>query len=482
MIFYFNADGSRLGMYPESVVQGSVKANILYFVCPVPRTNVIHASFMLPDGQKTEKFMLKVESKQPCGVYDEFGNGFNVWSLTVPVAVTAQSGRVWVQFYSTANGETTATVRSGFTVEKGVASAEPEHGESYDGIINFLSGLTASMSEMSDNNKEVKKIADNVNETASSVNARIDILYSFFENTLVTKAVVEDKFSQRVTADGLDIIGETPSSVMKISGDTVFDETSGAFINANFKGIESYGKNMLDIDKGLRGEGFKINDDGNYMLSYVTASDRRSEIYPMHIKAGTRVYFSVNVLESMNVDDYCRFVFTDDSSYYLTGVSSNPGSNTFSLLLSKQVKYFEFYVHENEHIVFNSFMISLDSDSTYEKYNGDKSFAFTEAVSLGKWDYIDVSRGMLVKQTGVIYKDAEFTEEELAEHSEYILSADGKKLCYKESLQTETAIDVPESYIVHNKGVEIVDQGDENNSALGAECTVTQSYYVKAEV
>lgn len=118
---------------------------------------------------------------------------------------------------------------------------------------------------------------------------------------------------------------------------------------------------------------------------------------------------------------------------------------------------------------------AAETQPPYEPYVGDETFALTTPVTLGKWDTIDVDAQKQVVGTVTETQDTPYTEEQLAQFDEYILSADGKTVAYKTEAPTETALSLPKTYRAWNDGQETI-TGDPSGLPL----TVTQDYYVKA--
>jgi predicted aconitase with swiveling domain len=118
---------------------------------------------------------------------------------------------------------------------------------------------------------------------------------------------------------------------------------------------------------------------------------------------------------------------------------------------------------------------STNSDNTQT----DESFMLENAVELGEWDYIDTATNKLVRQTKTLTSETAFTEEQLANYSEYVLSVDGLKVAYKTENATETDIAIPtDKYQAWVGGSETQVQGDTDNSEYGANNTITQTYAV----
>ena len=116
-----------------------------------------------------------------------------------------------------------------------------------------------------------------------------------------------------------------------------------------------------------------------------------------------------------------------------------------------------------------------ETQPPYEPYVGDETFALTTPVTLGKWDTIDVDAQKQVVGTVTETQDTPYTEEQLAQFDEYILSADGKTVAYKTEAPTETALSLPKAYRAWNDGQETI-----TGNPSGLSLTVTQDYYVKA--
>ena len=134
----------------EDVYQGSNKANTVYFACPTATTNTVEVAFTLPDGTATSRHVMTAVSSQALsGVFDGEGNSFNVWKYSVPSVVTQKRGAVRVQFYITApDSATVATALTGFAVSKGVSSAVPEIGDSYEELVALTSEYAVRLEDV----------------------------------------------------------------------------------------------------------------------------------------------------------------------------------------------------------------------------------------------------------------------------------------------------------------------------------------------
>lgn len=114
----------------------------------------------------------------------------------------------------------------------------------------------------------------------------------------------------------------------------------------------------------------------------------------------------------------------------------------------------------------------------FETYHADTSFALTTPVTLEKWDYIDVDAKKLVTGTATLTQETPFTDEQLAQFDEYILSADGKTVAYRTAAPTETPLSLPKTYQAWHGGCEYITKdaaGGQNTDDL--KLTVNQTYY-----
>ena len=117
----------------------------------------------------------------------------------------------------------------------------------------------------------------------------------------------------------------------------------------------------------------------------------------------------------------------------------------------------------------------------FETYHADTSFAPTAPVTLGRWDVIDADAGKRIVGTVTETQDTPYTEEQLAQFDEYILSADGKTVAYRTAAVTETPLSLPKTYKAWHGGCEYIVKdaaGGQNGDDLAF--TVTQDYYVRA--
>ena len=182
MFFYFNASGVPLSMIHERVFQGSNRVNKVYFACPIFKGNIVNVAFTLPDGTSLpQQLMTLNENQELTGVYDENGKTFSIWEYEIPSIVTILPGTVTMQFFITSSqGELTATAGVQFNVEKGVPVVEPERGDTYQEVLDFLADNNIKNQVIIDEVEELKTIANKIVRKTE----RTNIIYGTDENGL----------------------------------------------------------------------------------------------------------------------------------------------------------------------------------------------------------------------------------------------------------------------------------------------------------
>ena len=114
----------------------------------------------------------------------------------------------------------------------------------------------------------------------------------------------------------------------------------------------------------------------------------------------------------------------------------------------------------------------------FETYHADTSFALATPVTLGKWDHIDVDAQKMIVGTATLTQETPFTDEQLAQYADYVLSADGKTIAYESATTTRTAVTLPKSYKAWRGGCEYITadaSGGQNPDNV--KITVNQDYY-----
>ncbi len=293
MIFYFNADGSQLGVLPEKVYQGSNKASTIYFVCPTHKDNIVCVAFTLPDGTDVPKevmsfltnFELDGSKTAYCYKYD------------LPLSITSIAGNVNVQFYiCNGGGEITSTAKTTFYVERGVNAVEPEKGDSYLQVLTFISDINSrlkkcevidsSLSKTSTNsiqNKVVSEALDNV--SAKTLLGLTRLEYEGNEDKFTwLPQVIQDE----ITAGTSKVIFGLDRHDDKVAGALPSDgRGSMVFVERTYQ----KDVNLTDTKIDLLIDGDIYVNDGKDILAVASALDGKvNKIIPSQTKNTTYVY------------------------------------------------------------------------------------------------------------------------------------------------------------------------------------------------
>lgn len=247
-----------------------------------------------------------------------------------------------------------------------------------------------------------------------ATNSSVRDIYAILTGTgLVLEETVEDSYLGRKTGGTLDIIDGALTRVEKIDGDTV--NVDGVLYSTSFKGVKSRGKNLIDIDK-LVGGALVKNADGTYTITKNGGNRFSARAYveiPHTATIGnTIVTNSIEIIESTVSDNRiaAQFFYDKDGSgsqsvgFAEPTTSSAGNPNGFK----KDVVMVDLYLNHSEtdgaYIKFRNLMTRYGNANQisydYEPYKEDTSFSLDSAVTLDKWDYIDVKRKKLVRQTG----------------------------------------------------------------------------------
>ncbi len=194
--------------------------------------------------------------------------------------------------------------------------------------------------------------------------------------------------------------------------------------NADFKGIQSTGKNIVDLS-GAQGvlQGVTITAENNSLsFSGVPAGTYRN-LYTVDcnlFKDGETYTFSQAPYfgSSGTAHTVQNAVYWQINKYTKDGterisVASTAGGPITITFDKKQYSYIVFigtglyaYSASNPMDVTVSFMCNMGASvHLYEGYQSDTSFALSSALALGKWDYIDVTAQKVVRKTATVTFD-----------------------------------------------------------------------------
>jgi hypothetical protein len=146
MIYFFNAQGTTVGVKSEPIYQGSVIPNGLVVVVPFASNIIPSVAFTLPNGLIiTGGNMERVPNTEP--IADGQGTLFNAWSYDLDLPITQYAGTVNVQFtFATGHG-TPKSYMTQFIVQRGVPNNLPDVqvGDNLTEVITAINSYLASI-------------------------------------------------------------------------------------------------------------------------------------------------------------------------------------------------------------------------------------------------------------------------------------------------------------------------------------------------
>ena len=241
--------------------------------------------------------------------------------------------------------------------------------------------------------------------------------------------------------------------------------------NASFAGIESTGRNLFKEPENytngmLQNEGI-IDSNVNYHTTDYMA-----------ILGGLdfTISFDQTYAISSGTTSF-RVVIYDKYKTVLSYFSILPtaiGRYSYTFTTPHDAVYYRIGTRlTDKDIMLNAGKTALP----YEPYIEPTTLTFPKTET-GEWNSIDFEGKKIVKGGETLTQDTEFTAEQLAEYSEYILSADGKSVRYKLATPTETPFANGNEYEVYSGGTENV-LGNDN--AEYVKNTLLQNYIVVKE-
>lgn len=530
MIFYFKANGEPIAHVPERITQGSNKANTVYFISPIAESVSVSVSFTLPDGTQTNPHVMTPVYQPEESVFDD-GEICSIRSYDIPSAVTKIRGVAQASFSIVgADGEILNTLSTSFVIEKGIVPTEPNEGDSYAEVLALLTSLSTRVSQTESDDAEITErlsdaeddliVAKSSIETLSSANTvidgrlnsnedavsvhdgkideltdRISVCEGIVEGATVIKTTVTDRYVARSTAGGLKIADGAVTEISEISGDTVAGET--AVYDAYFSKIQSYGRNLFYGDPDSTRMGLSVSYDsetGIFTLNGVCNQKNGTLLYHKMGRLENSKYSlkfeklggtaknenGENCLTPLNVyymvDSYLYSSRVNESSSFECKNIAKTGISCCTIVTD--IDNFVTFNDYKFRVMLVKGEYTADTMPEFEPYIIPDSVYCSDAVRLGKWDKIDVSNQKLIRQTGYQTKETAFTEDELSQFSEYVLSTDGKSVAYKKTVAEQTNFSIAKKYKAYNKGMEKIEQGETDNSQNGAEISVRQYYYV----
>ncbi len=158
MIYFFNAQGTTVGVKSEPIYQGSANANSLVVVAPFSNTAVVSVAYTLPNGLGVVGGVMTILNYLgDTPLVDANGNKYNAWQIDIEAPVTQYAGVVQVQFtFNLGYGETLKSYATQFVVEKGVPSDLPPFNEIenannlYQSILNYIASINENVVDATD--------------------------------------------------------------------------------------------------------------------------------------------------------------------------------------------------------------------------------------------------------------------------------------------------------------------------------------------
>lgn len=366
---------------------------------------------------------------------------------------------------------------------------------------NDIPDTYATKEAIAQTNENVSALQEDLNSAETSLqNAQEDIqnLYTIASQTVYLSQDITQEYTSRVTADGAEIINGALAELKEIKGSTVscqnlvfFSEDTTFQWNGLTVSYEaSTGIFTLNGTTKKANGFFRISND---FFGLKTCSGKIEYISGMCEQEGTGSVARIFLLPYSGNNSYrelCALsqknVAINRSNKILSTVAffnSFAGIQTFTdykfrLIvnlgdISEDVLEFIPYFDGLKNAKFKS----LTSTGTEETPD---TVSVTSPIELAEYDVAYPAENKVVRQSATITQDTSFTEEQLAQYSEYVLSQDGMTLAYKTDMPTEeTVVFNKYRYKAYNGGMETVSQGATDNSEYGAELTLTQNYAEK---
>ena len=519
MIFILNREGTVTETVTSPVYQGS-NTNEVVVLAPFAPTNTVTVGFTLPNGltvqpqltasgKGTTMTSLPVEdlSLKVGEAYEDM----SAWYCKLNRDLTRYSGTLTMQFFIydaagdiLASSSTTVPVQKGVPVLDGTTFDASTAAQLQTALNAVLTQITSNTYDISDlkgrvslNELNIDRLLTSVdgleNEVAhligetgdiynhvTAMESQLSTIWTILENTIITITTVEDTYTSRETAGGLPVVDSAPTTVHSIAGATrasdnlfslaeraVTAETYGITVTADnnrltFTGTPtrtSFGL-VSDIDLGAYvGKTLTFSQTPAFSAWNVSGA-----IFWQIYRDGAVLGHAANANGSITVEIEEGHTYRARVQF---GGSTDPVNETIAFMVnegSTALPYSDYYPG----LKTGAFggIVSTGADVS------DATFALATPVTLGKWDYIDVDAQKLLTGTATLTQETPFTDEQLAQYTDYVLSADRKTLAYRNAATTETALTIPKTYKAWRGGTETV-TGNPSGLAL----TVKQDYY-----
>ena len=366
---------------------------------------------------------------------------------------------------------------------------------------NDIPDTYATKEAIAQTNENVSALQEELEAAEKSLqtaNDEIQNLYTIASQTIYLSQNITQEYTSRQTADGADIIDGAIAELKEIKGRTV--ATADGLKNAFFSSLASTGKNIYDISvdstgKHANGCNYTVSNGSMTLIPTGTQNDvycGAVSIYEIAInnsfpvKENTTYTFNCNYNIPENALLKCLIGFLNTETETITKqfigefprtITTPPGTNRATLRLGA---LFSETPTSSDILIFSDIILNAgESAFPYQPYTTDTVSVLTP-IELAEYDIAYPAENKVVRQSATITQDTPFTEDQLAQYSEYVLSQDGMTLAYKTDTPTEeTVVFNKYRYKAYNGGMEVISQGETDNSEYGAELTLTQNYAEK---
>lgn len=247
--------------------------------------------------------------------------------------------------------------------------------------------------------------------------------------------------------------------------------------NAHLQSIKSTGRNLIPYPYAFSGsvtkKGITFTDNGDGSVTVNGTATAAAYVYfvrdsNLSISAGQYTVsgnsggVTVNARKNNSawIDNGQTGAFNDGDAFDMIGLYVSSG------VTINNVTVYPMFNHGTTALPF-------------EPYTED-TFNLPETLELGEYDSYNPKTGYVARYTEYATSETGFTEDQLFMVDGAILSADGKTLAYKKmSFKGEQYTKRDTHYTAWNGGTETQVQGETDNSADGAMCTLTNDYFVK---
>lgn len=226
-------------------------------------------------------------------------------------------------------------------------------------------------------NKGYVDAADNkIKDIVSKQAADIELLYTLIENTIITNTTVEDTYTSRVTAGGLPVVSNTPTTVHKITG------ASAASINLAKLANGTFTSNGVTFVSSSETGAVHISGSLNEGATYASLT-----VSHFSLRQGTYTLYAPHKVDKVS------WIVRNEQNEKVESLSWNGTDTVKSFTVSADGSYnLYIYINESLSIVldYTETPMLLHGDRTaslpaFEPYYADiKSAGFNRIISTGR--------------------------------------------------------------------------------------------------